>query len=180
MILKVSRLIHVCRLSSSWFHLVGPYVLKAVLVDVFLFVVAISSKLCLVFDLRPSLLCSFLMISSCRYFGVCLLSNLNMNMSILKSVLFCIGNQCISLRHFVVLSLTFCLRWFLLQCFFMHCIAFIDFLAGLQVWIYSSLGEIELMIWLMCGMCYCQCISWCFWFVLDIQLLLCICWWCEL
>ena len=82
-----------CRLSNSLFHLVGLYLLKALLANVLLFVIGISSKLCSVFDPRPSLLCSFLMISSCRYFGGCLLSDLNTSMSILKSVLCYIGNQ---------------------------------------------------------------------------------------
>ena len=116
--LKMSRLTHICRLSRSWLHLVGPYVLKALLANVFLFVIGISSKLCLVFDIRHSLLFSFLMISSGRYFRVCLFSDLILSWNILKSILCCIGNQCNSLRHCVVpfLDLSFKMIFFL-QCF---------------------------------------------------------------
>ena len=77
-------LAHAHKFSGSSFHLVGPYVLKALLANVILFVVGTSSRLCLVLDLRPSLLCSFLTISSCRYFGACLLIDLNTSMSIFK------------------------------------------------------------------------------------------------
>ena len=86
--LQVSRLAYVCKLSCSSFHLVGPYVLKAQLVNVFLFVVGISSRLCLL-DLRPSLLCSFLTISSYRHFRACLLSDLNTSMNIFFLSILC-------------------------------------------------------------------------------------------
>ena len=118
----------------------------------FFFVVGISSTFCLVFDLRPSLLCSLLMISSCRHFGVCLLSDFNISKSILESILCCICNQCSSLRHSVVLSLDVLFKMIFAPMFCIHCIVFIDLLAGMQVWNCSSLDEIELMIWLMCDM----------------------------
>ena len=115
--LKVSKLTHVCTLSGSWFHLVGPYVLKVLLVNPFLFAVGTCSRLYLVLDLSPFLPCPFLTISSCRYFGVWLLSYLNTGKSILKSILYCIGNICNSLRHSVALSLDFLFKMILLQCF---------------------------------------------------------------
>ena len=116
--------------------------LKALLDNVFVFLICILDKLCLVFDLSPYLLCSFLMTNSCRYFGICLLSNLNIGMSVLKSILCSIGNQCNSLRHSVVLSLELLFK----MIFYICCNAFIDFFAGLQVCKCSSLVDIELMI----------------------------------
>ena len=178
----MSRLTHICRylLSGSWFYLVCLYVLKALLANVFSLCCWYFYYIVLGVSSRPFHLCSFSMIISHKYFGVCLLSDFNTSMSILKSSLCCIGNQCSTLRYCVVLFLYLLFKVIIASMFCICCIALIDFFAGLQVWNCSSLDEIELMIWLMCGMCYCQCISWCFWSVLNLQWLVCICWWCEL
>ena len=117
----MSKLTHIHRLSSSWFHLVGLYLLKALLTNVFLFVVGISSKLSLVFDLRPSLLYFFLMISSCRYFVVCLLSEYEyFKVRLLATNV----NPWGTLWCYLLI---FCLRWFLLQSFVYIALHFINF-----------------------------------------------------